>query len=430
MFPKINANREFSNAPSGFYKTVGAIFDTLAREEELACEWEDLAPITYPSFGDANDRYDPMVRRFYTAWVNFATKKTFSWVDIYRLSDAPDRRVRRLMERDNRRLREDAIREFNDAVRSLVAFVKKRDPRFKPTVQTEAERQKALRDAAAAQAARSRAANRAKAEASKIVPQWNQPDEPASSGGSSPLEGPPQVTFECVVCKKSFKSEQQFEAHEKSRKHVKATQRIRREMQRDDENLNLAEETHEEPNPEENTITSNEASDETPEKGVDGLSINDSTTSDTKSPAHGSDQDDASSPKTPCQPTPDAGSASPSGSEHSNREDIEGQHNQNASATSPPYQPTPDPSSTSTSDSEYANREAIENRILGQHTDPAESPPSTTHDSTAPAQASNKSNTTPPPSQPKLGKAKAKRAKKAAAAQKSNAAASADETMP
>ena len=242
MFTKLNGQLEFSDSPTGFYSIARGTFDTLAREEELACEWEGLDPITYPSFGHANDTYDDVVRPFYVTWNGFATKKTFSWEDVYRYSEAPDRRVRRMMEKENKRFRDEGIREFNEAVRSLIAFVKKRDPRFKPNTQTEAERQKILRDAATAQAARSRAANHAKQVQHEAVPDWMKPAESQETGDhESDVDDVTKEQVECVVCKKSFKSEKQYEAHERSRKHVRAVQHLRRQMQREDERLRLDE---------------------------------------------------------------------------------------------------------------------------------------------------------------------------------------------
>jgi len=66
--------------------------------------------------------------------MNFSTEKDFSWMDQWNLAEAPDRRVRRcglsypnvvvnssyflrLMERDNKKAREDARREYNETVR-------------------------------------------------------------------------------------------------------------------------------------------------------------------------------------------------------------------------------------------------------------------------------------------------------------------------
>ncbi|EEH40072.2 hypothetical protein PAAG_08921 [Paracoccidioides lutzii Pb01] len=235
LIMKFNPRMEFSDAPSGFFGGLRETFEQLAREEELTCQWDGLDPVDYPSFGHKDDDYDS-IRLFYLMWSGFATKKSFSWKDVYRYSEAPDRRIRRLMEKENKRLRDEAIREFNDAVRSLVAFVKKRDPRFKANVQNEAERQKSLRDAAAAQAARSRAANEAKLQTHQ-VPEWAQSeglDEEMFSGSESEIE---EEFFECVVCRKSFKSEKQFDVHERSKKHIKAVKQLKREMRTEDKHI-------------------------------------------------------------------------------------------------------------------------------------------------------------------------------------------------
>lgn len=241
MFTGFRGKLDYSNSDTGFYTTLRRTFDTLAREEELACEWEGLDYSAYPSFGHADDAYEDVVRSFYAVWHGFATKKAFSWEDVYRYSEAPDRRVRRMMEKENRRFRDEGIRNFNDAVRSLVAFVKKRDPRVKTSVQSEAERQKMLRSTAAAQAARSRAANQARQAQPESTPGWMRPGEEQEPELSDGSEQAAQEHIECVVCKKSFKSEKQYEAHEKSKKHVRAVQHLKRQMQQEDEDLQLNE---------------------------------------------------------------------------------------------------------------------------------------------------------------------------------------------
>ena len=237
MFTEFRGKLDFTNSDTGFYAVFRRIFDTLAREEELACQWEGVDHVSYPSFGHADDAYDDNVRSFYAAWNGFTTRKSFSWEEVYRYSEAPDRRVRRMMEKENKLFREEGAREFNDVVRSLVAFVKKRDPRFKPNTQSEAERQKLLRDTAVAQAARSRAANQAKHSQHEHIPGWMKFSESHDSEKSDESEEAAAEQFECVVCKKSFKSEKQYETHEKSRKHVKAVQHIKRQMQQEDKDL-------------------------------------------------------------------------------------------------------------------------------------------------------------------------------------------------
>ena len=241
LFTLFNARVDFSDSPTGFYGVLRETFDTLAKEEELACEWEGLDSVGYPSFGHASDGYDDVVRPFYAVWTDFSTKKSFSWANIYRYSDAPDRRVRRMMEKENKRFREEGIREFNDAVRSLVAFVKKRDHRYKANVKSEAERQKILRDAAIGQAARQRAANQAKQAQTETVPEWMRSSEVEDEESSYDDADPLKEHFECVVCNKNFKSENQYEAHEKSKKHIRAVHHIKKQMQQEDKSLQFEE---------------------------------------------------------------------------------------------------------------------------------------------------------------------------------------------
>ena len=234
MFKKFNTQVDFTGSTTGFYCVLRETFNMLAREEQAACEWEGVDRVHYPSFGHADDDYEVDVKSFYAIWSSFTTQKTFSWKDIYKCTEAPDRRIRRLMEKENKRLRDEGIREFNDAVRSLVAFVKKRDPRFKSSQQSETERQKVVRDAASAQAARSRAANQTRAAQSDVFPEWMRSSEPPNSETSDgELSAAPKHEFECIVCWKTFKSEKQYEAHERSKKHLKAVRQVYREMRRD-----------------------------------------------------------------------------------------------------------------------------------------------------------------------------------------------------
>lgn len=237
MVRKFNSNVEFTDSPSGFFGFVRETFEQLATEEEIAAQWEDVDVRAYPTFGHKDDTHDDVVKQFYGAWAGFATVKSFAWRDKYKLSEAPDRRIRRLMEKENNAERQDGIREFNEAVRVLVAFIRKRDPRYTPNTQSEADRQKALRDAATAQRARARAANEAKI-AEAETNEWDKFRE-VSEEEQSEEEEPEQQIIECVACDKEFKSERQYEAHEKSKKHQKAVQALQRKMKKDNAKLDL-----------------------------------------------------------------------------------------------------------------------------------------------------------------------------------------------
>ncbi|RMZ84316.1 hypothetical protein DV738_g694, partial [Chaetothyriales sp. CBS 135597] len=232
---KFNGKLEFSDAPTGFFGGLNDFFNQLAKEETIACQWDDQDPLDYPVFGSGHDDYNDVVRPFYAVWTGFATQKSYAWKDKYRLADAPDRRIRRLMEKENRKLREEAVQEFNDSVRALVAFVRKRDPRVQDNQKSEAERQKILKNAAAAQAARARVEREAQfRDLDTSVPAWARSQEKdALEGGFSSESEVEEHEFECVVCDKSFKSEAQFHAHEKSKKHQKLLKQLKRDLRRD-----------------------------------------------------------------------------------------------------------------------------------------------------------------------------------------------------
>jgi DnaJ homolog subfamily A member 5 len=250
---RFNGRMDYSDASQGFYGGLQEFFAQLNKEEDIACRWENLDPVDYPDFGQKADIYEDVVRPFYAAWTGFATKKSFSWKDQYKLSDAPDRRIRRLMEKENKKLRDEAVQEYNDSVRSLVAFVRKRDPRVANNQKSEAERQKILRDAAAAQAARSKAQRDAQLRNAlsdfTAVPDWAQSREKDEhEGGFSSESEIEEHEYECVVCDKTFKSEAQFKAHEKSKKHVKLLKQLRREMKDEDVEIQREEQSASEEN--------------------------------------------------------------------------------------------------------------------------------------------------------------------------------------
>ncbi|KAK6535662.1 hypothetical protein TWF694_002115 [Orbilia ellipsospora] len=227
--------------PKGFYATASKIFETIAREEETAASRANEDPLFYPAFGNSKSDYQNDVRPFYMLWTGFSTMKSFAWEDKYRYRDAPDRRVKRLMEKENKKLRETAIREFNDTVKQFVLFIRKRDPRYLPNFQSEEERNAAAREASKTQSQRARMENAAKlanyteAEWSKTKDVW----EGDETDEEDEDEAEPTVEFECVACNKSFKTEQQMEMHEKSKKHIKMVQTIKRQMRKDGVAMNL-----------------------------------------------------------------------------------------------------------------------------------------------------------------------------------------------
>ena len=135
LMPYFNANCfrgfETNGADAGsFYGVYGALFRALDAQEQAASLALDKARFaTGPPFGEAEAPWET-VRAFYNHWSGFVTLKTFAWADAYNLNEADNRKVRRLMDEENKKLRKAEQREFNDAVRARSSPVKKRDKRF------------------------------------------------------------------------------------------------------------------------------------------------------------------------------------------------------------------------------------------------------------------------------------------------------------
>lgn len=166
------------------------------------------------------------------------------------------------MEKENKKARDDARREYNDTVRvrrshvpcrylscnpqALAMFVRKRDPRYKSHLATQAAMA-----------------------AAKASGQGGSPRTPQKSGTSTPVpsgscafveqswqkaafsrehadlewaaaeNGEDSEEWECVACSKTFRSEAAWDSHERSKKHLQAVERLKREMAEENELLGL-----------------------------------------------------------------------------------------------------------------------------------------------------------------------------------------------
>ncbi|KAF7330413.1 DnaJ-domain-containing protein [Mycena venus] len=231
---------------NSFFTIYRNLFTRLQAEEALI----ESDAAAYPSFGYAGWSWAPAskasdgARTFYSAWTNFATAKDFAWMDQWNLTEAPDRRIRRLMEKDNKKARDDARREYNDTVRSLAKFLRKRDPRYKTHLAQQAQAPASGSATPATGTGTPRAAPRPE----YVEQEWQKVDAlrqhddlewAAAEGADDPEE------WECVVCNKSFWSEAAWDSHERSKKHLKEVELLKREMMAEEEELGLAAEVEE-----------------------------------------------------------------------------------------------------------------------------------------------------------------------------------------
>ncbi|CAE6364284.1 unnamed protein product [Rhizoctonia solani] len=230
----------------GFFTIYRGLFDRLAAEEAT---WSALngEMIEYPSFGDANTPWVAPIKQkgdetlyasmFYRAWTSFSTAKDFSWCDAWNIAEAPDRRVRRLMERDNKKARDDARKEYNETVRTLALFLRKRDPRFKAYKDAQAE--------VTTTKLSKPSAGQGSPIATRFVEQeWQRSRTNAEDHADLEwvLAEDDNEEYECVVCDKSFQSEAGWLSHERSKKHMKEVEKLKRQMQEENIELGLEDE--------------------------------------------------------------------------------------------------------------------------------------------------------------------------------------------
>ena len=119
----------YKDSVAGFYEVYGKLFAAIAAEERKAMGSSGKKERTLASFGGPHADYDTVVKAFYGEWSAFSTSVAFSWEDVYDVRDAPNRQVRRAIEKENKSVRMKHIKERNQTVVSLVTYVKRRDKR-------------------------------------------------------------------------------------------------------------------------------------------------------------------------------------------------------------------------------------------------------------------------------------------------------------
>jgi len=258
----------FEDSPSGFYTVFRELFEKVVAEEALYAG--EAAADSYGKppggFGTSTSPHAE-VRAFYNFWGTYSSKMTFVWADAHNPNSAPSRQVRRAMEKENESARRAAKKERTEALRALVAFVKRRDKRWalaeleaKRAAETEAAsrklqaatllaEKKAQREIARAAAAKAEEELAAEfAGAFRLADVEEEEEEEKGGGGGRRRRGGRRKTagerggeafvvirntvtgeeegevseFFCGVCDKLFKSKGAMENHERSKKHIEA----------------------------------------------------------------------------------------------------------------------------------------------------------------------------------------------------------------
>lgn len=101
--------------------------------------------VHFPSFGTSSTPLEEVLQ-FYNVWSVFTTLRTFASVCQYDTREAPNRFVRRAMEKKNNKSKEDARRQYNQTVQRLVELVKRFDPRYQEAKEAHEQEQKRMEE--------------------------------------------------------------------------------------------------------------------------------------------------------------------------------------------------------------------------------------------------------------------------------------------
>ena len=116
-------------------------------------------------------------------------------------------------------------------------FVRKRDPRYKAYTARQA---KSTEQASTAPASGTTTPRRPAPTSTFVAQDWQKVAEPSDAAADlewARAEGAEDEEWECVACNKTFRSEAAWSSHERSKKHLRAVEQLKREMQ--DEELEL-----------------------------------------------------------------------------------------------------------------------------------------------------------------------------------------------
>ena len=154
----------------GFFAVYRMVFQQIYEGEERGWVSEgniEAWPLTFlaKDFGNSETSWD-LVASFYKGWESFTSCLKFAWADVYDTKEAPNRRVRRAMEEENKKARRNAKRERINDIVSLAKFCKRRDPRVK------AQRERVEKQEIRRQAEKEEEAKRKKAQASEAREAW------------------------------------------------------------------------------------------------------------------------------------------------------------------------------------------------------------------------------------------------------------------
>ncbi|KAI3761284.1 hypothetical protein L1987_51696 [Smallanthus sonchifolius] len=222
----------FSDKGKGFYKVYGDVFDKIYRNELNFAMTLGLGNVVKdaPLMGNLDSPYE-QVNAFYGYWLGFVTVMDFVWADQYDAMAGPNRKSRRLMEDENKKIRKKARREYIETVRGLAEFVKKRDKRV---IDMQMKRHEDMEKKKEEERAKKMELAREKAERARAYeePDWAKVEDDVSDEEEEDVR---KNQLYCVACGKKFKNDNQWKNHEQSKKHKDKVAELREAFGEEDQ---------------------------------------------------------------------------------------------------------------------------------------------------------------------------------------------------
>nr|CAD7425275.1 unnamed protein product [Timema monikensis] len=245
----------YEDDDKGFYSVYREVFNKLAAEDSEYTTEQD-SDFEVPSFGNSKSSYEDTVDPFYAYWQSYSTKKSYCWLDPYNIKEADNRRVLRLIEKENKKVRDKARKQRNEEVRSLIAFVRKRDKRVqahskalqeraeKNAKKTEEKRKQHLKERReflknskeSEWASFSNMEKELKAMEASLAAEFGENIMSSCEESESDDEVSSSSLY-CVACNKLFKTEKAFSNHENSKKHRENVDLLKTSVQEEEKNL-------------------------------------------------------------------------------------------------------------------------------------------------------------------------------------------------
>ncbi|XP_053634593.2 dnaJ homolog subfamily C member 21 [Cherax quadricarinatus] len=260
----------FNDSEKGFYTIYRQVFEKIAAKDMQYMDDEE--EIIIPDFGSSDTDLED-VAEFYGYWSSYCTSMDFHWADEFDIREAQrmGRWVEKKIEKDNNKARQKARRQFNEEVRALVAFVRKRDKRWlarKKIIeakivenaqkqeaaqrrQREARQMKMKEDIEQEKANLAAYEDELKAMEEKFANEWGLTESDSDDDleedeveinelreDKGDLEESEERLLDnlyCVACNRYFKTEKSKESHERSKKHKENLERLKATMFADEE---------------------------------------------------------------------------------------------------------------------------------------------------------------------------------------------------